>query len=148
MCGENESCGYCASRPEGSPPRVRGKLHAVAIPHDGCGITPACAGKTPVQQGCHKGRRDHPRVCGENSSAISGNFPSSGSPPRMRGKLKLETKYGAEFRITPAYAGKTLSLFLLCRVVLGSPPRVRGKLPCRRARPLCSRITPACAGKT
>ena len=45
-CGENTASSRRSSGYGGSPPRMRGKLHPVAIPHDGCGITPAHAGKT------------------------------------------------------------------------------------------------------
>ena len=51
------------------------------------GTTPAYAGKTfPTYQGCISGK-DHPRVCGENYYPFPLNFPTQGSPPRVRGRL-------------------------------------------------------------
>ena len=131
-------------------------------------ITPACAGKTSRRRKASRESQDHPRVCGENLSVSRYCRPSSGSPPRVRGKRPASHARTTRRRITPACAGKT-SLDTVQRVVRedhprvcgengaqsigsamqrGSPPRVRGKLsesaPPRRL----SRITPACAGKT
>ena len=49
----------------GSPPRMRGKAHCVLLATCGRGITPAYAGKRPVQGLPPLRCRDHPRVCGE-----------------------------------------------------------------------------------
>ena len=168
MCGENESCGYCASRPEGSPPRVRGKLSCLERAAVEDGITPACAGKTTTRRWGITSSRDHPRVCGENNHvSLLGNI-FGGSPPRVRGKLVVVDMHRKRLGITPACAGKTCPLRCssLCprdhpRVcgentgashdmaeALGSPPRVRGKhLEAIIGRGLAG-ITPACAGKT
>ena len=70
----------------GSPPRMRGKLHPVAMPHDGGGITPAHAGKTYRKRRGRGARRDHPRACGENVVYTKLRAGILGSPPRMRGK--------------------------------------------------------------
>ena len=90
-----------------------------------------------------------------------------GSPPRMRGKDGYAVDPETGERITPAYAGKRVSL----RTVLlrswdhprvcgekarayamiynewGSPPRMRGKVHVRPTRSLQRGITPAYAGK-
>ena len=51
-------------------------------------------------------RWDHPRVCGEKMK-ISRTFRlDEGSPPRMRGKVRVCIKKCIEAGITPAYAGK------------------------------------------
>ena len=92
---------------------------------------------------------------------------ASGSPPRMRGKVRLAAGESIEDRITPAYAGKSFGLVIkflrhgdhprVCgekaynRVIIGSlwgsPPRMRGKgrqkCPCEPS----FGITPAYAGK-
>ena len=111
------------------------------------GITPACAGKSIINQTIH--------------------YHTCGSPPRMRGKepfAKMSLKPG---RITPAYAGKSTSLSAtkwqkkdhprVCGekmsfrswIVsgLGSPPRMRGKAVKLYVTSASSRITPAYAGK-
>ena len=131
-------------------------------------ITPADAGKTGLSlPNLHK-HEDHPRGCGENFG-INSNFRlCCGSPPRMRGKPKRLMVDSFGDRITPADAGKTISVSpfapaatdhprgcgenvkfsLLCIAGVGSPPRMRGK----RKNPLAVysryRITPADAGKT
>ena len=111
---------------------------------------------------------DHPRECGKNSGLPNAPFWCIGSPPRVREKQKLRKMRKLSSGITPASAGKTVTLeeiqcsnrdhprecgknvifFYLSLCSLGSPPRVREK-------PLGSevdidsyRITPASAGKT
>ena len=132
----------------GSPPRVREKL-AITAKHSGnCRITPACAGKTLVYQGSYRLLWDHPRVCGKNGFELMYKHNKPGSPPRVREKLYLSIFLLAKARITPACAGKTLTLvsnqlffrdhprvcgknFCSYQVVCfreGSPPRVREKL--------------------
>ena len=70
-------------------------------------LIPAYAGKTVLD--CDVGReiRAHPRVCGENNSGMVWTFSSSGSSPRMRGKLELLRLDASAVRLIPAYAGKT-----------------------------------------
>ena len=132
------------------------------------GITPADAGKTYLLLLAVKRERDHPRGCGENFSGKPPNASAAGSPPRMRGKLPVQTGAKIELRITPADAGKT-DRFLFIRHISedhprgcgenfliphlsgihkGSPPRMRGKLFVPADISTKSRITPADAGKT
>ena len=132
------------------------------------GITPACAGKTEEHLFYKHLYRDHPRVCGENSMPVDQRLIFRGSPPRVRGKL-ISIPYQTKcVRITPACAGKTISLSSVTveardhprvcgenmlippysSVSQGSPPRVRGKRYSIHARFVARRITPACAGKT
>ena len=72
------------------------------------GITPADAGKTFTHCLCPPVKKDHPRGCGENLGRTRSRKATTGSPPRMRGKLV--TPYGKRNfnRITPAGAGKTV----------------------------------------
>ena len=71
-------------------------------------ITPAYAGKT-MHPAPAKGQQwDHPRVCGENIYCRIEGEDAAGSPPRMRGKPASACLRSSSFRITPAYAGKTL----------------------------------------
>ena len=72
-------------------------------------ITPADAGKTSVNVQLRVTRADHPRGCGENELAFGFRRDNWGSPPRMRGKLKLAVGTHNGQRITPADAGKTQS---------------------------------------
>ena len=95
-------------------------------------------------------------------------YTSSGSPPRMRGKVERAVERHADMRITPAHAGKRQDQFsfvstprdhpracgekqtLLSTVLIqcGSPPRMRGKVGERGVRDPDERITPAHAGKS
>ena len=69
-------------------------------------ITPAYAGKRPLYFSVFGIKRDHPRLCGEKSNDTSRTFPSTGSPPPMRGKVQSFHVSSVRNRITPAYAGK------------------------------------------
>ena len=152
----------------GSPPRVRGKRQVRRGVHREGRITPACAGKTVAMRSAFVGCTDHPRVCGENRLYQRQIVRNDGSPPRVRGKQRMEGHILQSGRITPACAGKT-ALPCICisahsdhpRVcgenffnsplwysIIGSPPRVRGKPSFQPDRHPRRRITPACAGKT
>ena len=91
--------------------------------------------------------RDHPRVGGEKLTSLSNRGTLLGSPPRGRGKDSAKRLPPRQWRITPAWAGK--SLLSCCHfpdtwdhprvggekfvspgdgtLVAGSPPRGRGK---------------------
>ena len=86
----------------------------------------------------------------------------------MRGKAVLRTTFSHTHRITPAYAGKSLSFLSrsailqdhprLCgekgvmidepRTIIGSPPPMRGKVLNHKTLTLACGITPAYAGKS
>ena len=168
VCGENSASQRFSCARLGSPPRVRGKPPLVGLDKPFHRITPACAGKTLSPSSAERWLKDHPRVCGENSTLLRKLGGKWGSPPRVRGKQdEVESADGDE-RITPACAGKTArhrkSAHLrrdhprVCgentvspissAARRGSPPRVRGKLLVEQQRQPLGRITPACAGKT
>ena len=107
-CGENNSCALTSPLAAGSPPRVRGKQHLFQRHHPVLGITPARAGKTTASTRDASFARDHPRACGENSSAGKLTGQDLGSPPRVRGKLRFALKRISLIRITPARAGKNM----------------------------------------
>ena len=147
VCGEKKVSWYNPPAIQGSPPRVRGKVPAAQLRFARCRITPACAGKSSA--GC--ARRgifwDHPRVCGEKIAKRAVCPQRKGSPPRVRGKASGVLSFGACIGITPACAGKRITIQSLpvstrdhprvCgekgRPLVGltsqqgSPPRVRGK---------------------
>ena len=146
-CGENSILLKLHVAAEGSPPQVRGKLRARCRLHDINRITPAGAGKTLKQKRQYAVNEDHPRRCGENISDPACCSSIKGSPPQVRGKPERNISGRSGFGITPAGAGKTLSLFfppqlrqdhprrcgenrifnfLFCHRY-GSPPQVRGK---------------------
>ena len=106
-CGENSITAAVLWVHGGSPPRMRGKPLEEVAKYGAAGITPADAGKTnPNPRGRSVGE-DHPRGCGENRVVYRLVVHSSGSPPRMRGKLTVKIGVCNEQRITPADAGKT-----------------------------------------
>ena len=71
-------------------------------------ITPACAGKTTVKDRIGSSKRDHPRVCGKDSSGRRGSVPGQGSPPRVRERHSSSFFNHRQSGITPACAGKTI----------------------------------------
>ena len=168
VCGEKRH----TTKPEhskiGSPPRMRGKAVVILLCVATFRITPAYAGKS-----CHPHLKkalpgDHPRVCGEKYSLALFLGLHRGSPPRMRGKVDVFFTFVIPGRITPAYAGKRISLHTVCRCLWdhprvcgekvtdfhlfwhfgGSPPRMRGKETGKTRRVQWPGITPAYAGKS
>ena len=147
---------------------MRGKDNTRYCPAYRPGITPAYAGKSARTLTGNTAYQDHPRVCGEKAEAGTGKNHRLGSPPRMRGKAKPNPVMLSAIRITPAYAGKRNSLYLISfggkdhprvcgekqpqrrrvRRLLGSPPRMRGKVERLLKMDPQNGITPAYAGKS
>ena len=69
-------------------------------------VSPAYAGKSSCLWWRKWPCRDHPRVCGEKLNTHLTFPPSSGSPPRMRGKALPPPAVVVPLGITPACAGK------------------------------------------
>ena len=145
--GEKEYYNRVLQQLKGSPPRRRGKGHTGSERAGLGGITPAWAGKSR-----HSGKRwprpwDHPRVGGEKKQTPSFHMIFLGSPPHGRGKGVVEGGHVEVNRITPAWAGKSMTApgrssrtgdhprvggekaeNLLPEICLpGSPPHGRGK---------------------
>ena len=72
----------------GSPPRVREKLKGSEYDEVMSRITPASAGKTKSNRDLKAKERDHPRECGKNALEKLKSNQNTGSPPRVREKLK------------------------------------------------------------
>ena len=110
-------------------------------------ITPAYAGKSAGDRLTIHIKWDHPRLCGEKKHYILPFSVAIGSPPPMRGKAFGKICNNLFNRITPAYAGKRLIMYIMCGQIrdhprlcgekcvwepmqtslLGSPPPMRGK---------------------
>ena len=123
--------------------------------HQKCGVLLWCEG-------------DHPRLCGEKPPFLRRCPDLKGSPPPMRGKGSKWCVGRNQQRITPAYAGKRLSVmrsvadrtdhprlcgekfhnFIFHKSFIGSPPPMRGKAQVRKIEKLLDGITPAYAGKS
>ena len=94
-------------------------------------ITPAGAGKTLQLSSNIVFAPDHPRVCGENALGKTRITVAMGSPPQVRGKRFTLFDSTHNSRITPAYAGKTLTTVMgfmrgYCSTITHLPP---GELP-------------------
>ena len=147
---------------------MRGKAVYPFVGSCSNGITPAYAGKSLAVGRWANGGRDHPRLCGEKHRQQICCNHTSGSPPPMRGKGDYKKEEWNAFRITPAYAGKSLphspcasssrdhprlcgekaeQRWKICRI-LGSPPPMRGKEAADGSTITARRITPAYAGKS
>ena len=131
-------------------------------------ITPAHAGKSRPPCRAATLPEDHPRACGEKTPANREQLRQQGSPPRMRGKVAWSCSHLRPCGITPAHAGKSLTLPTqkpsngdhpracgekgastnLMLPSVGSPPRMRGKADKNTTVRHAIRITPAHAGKS
>ena len=153
---------------EGSSPRGRGKLMRDIEAWGDYGLIPAWAGKTNLGNNALFMPRAHPRVGGENSTAVSSAAVSRGSSPRGRGKPDRCSEGGSRCGLIPAWAGKTS--VIACRFIVfpahprvggenvpfqivvtgqvGSSPRGRGKRRKTISCVACNRLIPAWAGKT
>ena len=86
---------------------MRGKGKYKSLGTMGYGITPAYAGKRIKYRSLSYCTRDHPRLCGEKWGMSESIAPGAGSPPPMRGKVLVPVRENVQYRITPAYAGKS-----------------------------------------
>ena len=147
VCGEKPHLTPAIDRSKGSPPRMRGKAVPAALPDVTHGITPACAGKSFSAPEPVLASRDHPRVCGEKVSPLSPFSPLKGSPPRVRGTVKVQSTLRLERRDHPRVCGEKGRKMKQQFIGLGSPPRMRGKGELRGEPGKDGGITPAYAGK-
>ena len=109
VCGEKLVCYSLHVVFQGSPPRVRGKGDLQIGASSLSGITPACAGKSSARHWKRPATRDHPRVCGEKNMERIVALGIQGSPPRVRGKACLLSRFLVLPGITPACAGKRVT---------------------------------------
>ena len=146
---------------------MRGKADSSAQAEESSRITPAYAGKRPFAAAETASPEDHPRLCGEKLSRFPAKVSEMGSPPPMRGKAGRCAASVPNWRITPAYAGKSGGIYhekdrckdhpRLCGEKFprishlvdsqGSPPPMRGKAAESLRTQAVRRITPAYAGK-
>ena len=147
MRGEKASPLQKIRRCWGSPPHARGKVDCMRSCLFQQGITPACAGKRPDAIGRRVHLWDHPRMRGEKNLQNPIKSRQTGSPPHARGKEVVLDEMGNPSGITPACAGKRMSVRTGVTCIrdhprmrgekkkygfmhsypLGSPPHARGK---------------------
>ena len=106
LCGEKTPKDVCLKRAKGSPPPMRGKAGGVWQGERTLWITPAYAGKSIHMPPKKLPSKDHPRLCGEKPKSRQYVNAVRGSPPPMRGKVKVYETWDSGTGITPAYAGK------------------------------------------
>ena len=111
---------------QGSPPPTRGTHIIKRIRFKRTRITPAYAGNTALLQGRKSQVRDHPRLRGEHALIQAYDRGKEGSPPPTRGTPIFKYFPILLIRITPAYAGNTLSCIPLKRF-FQDHPRLRGE---------------------
>ena len=107
LCGEKFVLLWQCRCRIGSPPPMRGKVHAAFPSSFHLRITPAYAGKRFPYRYLGFYSQDHPRLCGEKHPQIFIQALETGSPPPMRGKVQAFLLWVLAVRITPAYAGKS-----------------------------------------
>ena len=107
MCGDYRDNRKSRSPTWGSPPHVRGLPGPVVGHLDVLGITPACAGTTPLASASASAREDHPRMCGDYVDFCGLSTGGAGSPPHVRGLLVDGVDDHGDVGITPACAGTT-----------------------------------------
>ena len=147
--------------------KVEAEGPAFSIPA-GSRLIPACAGKTWLRSSRSAILPAHPHVCGENAAHNPCPSWTTGSSPRVRGKLWAYTVEHLLVRLIPACAGKThakrsgskrskahprvcgenFTGNLTSQSIEGSSPRVRGKRGFCFCNSSTKGLIPACAGKT
>ena len=166
--GEHVSSRSIRSPLLGSAPRARGTQQDRRRPGVSVRISPACAGNTQSAPSRRPRSADQPRVRGEHISSRARSTPVAGSAPRARGTRTARMPRPPRDCISPACAGNTPCLTILCDVhsdqprvrgehpiartptdnVYGSAPRARGTLSSHRELRSSYRISPACAENT
>ena len=111
ICGEKESKLQEIEDISGSPPHMRGKVATGRQTVCRCGITPAYAGKSHFRCAGTVRVWDHPRICGEKRFLKLPHIRGLGSPPHMRGKGWYIHSVTRVTGITPAYAGKSTTVW-------------------------------------
>ena len=89
-------------------------------------ITPARAGNRNNSIHVCRDMEDHPRACGEQAKGEPEIAELRGSPPRVRGTVKLRRLKKKLIRITPARAGNS-SCLCRCRSARRERPRACGE---------------------
>ena len=108
-CGDDSAMSWTDACPRGTPPRMRGRHLRPVAATGGHRNTPADAGTTRTPNWPRSSQTEHPRGCGDDSSAGRHSMLTCGTPPRMRGRHHVVPDALNEGRNTPADAGTTFS---------------------------------------
>ena len=131
---------FAQASAQGSPPRMRGKVHQLREAAQFGGITPAYAGKRWTRLPSRAAMR------GKDRRAVQGGIPA-GITPAYAGKSPVVRERFLPAQDHPRVCGEKRSAGLGGRDGLGSPPRMRGKDRKDTDDAGIERITPAYAGK-
>ncbi len=152
----------------GSSPLTRGGLSEASAKADKNGLIPAYAGRTTFTSFQSISNGAHPRLRGADPGVASARRRFRGSSPLTRGGPVNIVKTIVDFRLIPAYAGRTLIRFSFltrstahprlrgadssssssARVAGGSSPLTRGGLFDSIAPAMQLGLIPAYAGRT
>ena len=124
--GENVKSDSWTSLTSGSSPRGRGKPTTPAANPAPSRLIPAWAGKTAGRSTSSTPHGAHPRVGGENFGGGQVPALAGGSSPRGRGKPQGPPRRPGEYRLIPAWAGKTSTISASASGT-GAHPRVGGE---------------------
>ena len=147
LCGEKFLIPSTIALKMGSPPPMRGKATLYIDQLATFRITPAYAGKSSRYGLFCAENKDHPRLCGEKRHFALLWLPVVGSPPPMRGKAPFRFVVVACGGITPAYAGKSFSSFVVYIITQDHPRLCGEKYKKLQPKRYAVWITPAYAGK-
>ena len=92
---------------EETPPLTRGRPCGCLGTCPKARNTPAYAGKTKYRDSVRDREWKHPRLRGEDASALAFSLSQSETPPLTRGRLLSRLQVSRRAGNTPAYAGKT-----------------------------------------
>ncbi len=87
---------------------MRGTARAFRLELSSQRIIPAHAGNSPCVEKCQIHVKDHPRTCGEQSTAPVAAIELYGSSPHMRGTVHCTSSSHRTLRIIPAHAGNSV----------------------------------------
>ncbi len=107
VCGDNSSTIWVAFSAAGTPPRMWGQLLFGFIFSPFVRNTPTYVGTTAPAGVFPWDHKEHPHVCGDNSSTIWVAFSAAGTPPRMWGQRNRDGITIRRHRNTPTYVGTT-----------------------------------------
>ncbi len=153
---------------DGTAPRARGRPASAARSIEPDRNSPACAGTTPLPWSPPPGRREQPRVRGDDRQVLRGEPAAVGTAPRARGRPARTCGSTPDGGNSPACAGTTPFADRagcrsaeqprvrgddgVCRElesrVQGTAPRARGRLQGGSGAVARRRNSPACAGTT
>ena len=145
-CGESTLAAPGRFAASGPSPRVRGIRHRERERRAGPGSIPAGAGNPRAGLGGRRGRRVHPRGCGESAAAPASTFRRTGPSPRVRGILvwrgandgilgsipagagnpQVGCDGGDAARVHPRGCGESPTTLTFTSTFAGPSPRVRG----------------------